>query len=129
MPTHAVLAEMARHLTVTEVTGGIAPSPYAGVRKNVLRAVLGYTGSDIALRRGGVVAKGVGLGDSLITTVAAPDEVPLKPLRFSLVDVPDLRAIPAALPDIRSLWIGAAPQPAFLSRGRGTCWPKATMAR
>lgn len=114
--THAVLAEMSRHMTVAKVTGGIAPSPYARVGMNVLSAVLGYAGSSVSLRRDGMAGTGVGLGDSLIATVAVPGEVPLKPLRFSLVDVPDLRAIPAVMPQVRSLWMGAAPQPAFLHR-------------
>jgi hypothetical protein len=114
--THAVLAELARDMTIRKVTGGIAPSPYAGVGMNVLRAVLGYAGSDVALQKNGQPAYGIGLGDSRIETVAVPGEIPLHPLRFSLVDVPDLRAIPAAMPQIETLWMGAAPQPAFLHR-------------
>lgn len=114
--THAVLSEMAKGMTIRKVTGGIAPSPYAGVGMNVLRAVLGYAGSDVALHRNGQPAYGIGLGDSLIATIGVPGEIPLKPLRFSLVDVPDLRAIPAAMPQIETLWMGAAPQPAVLHR-------------
>jgi hypothetical protein len=114
--THAVLGEMAKDMTIRKVTGGIAPSPYAGVGMNVLRAVLGYAGSDVALHRNGKPAYGIGLGDSLIATICVPGEIPLKPLRFSLVDVPDLRAIPAAMPQIETLWMGAAPQPALLHR-------------
>lgn len=114
--THAVLVEMGKRAQVTEVTGGIAPSPYAGVGMNVLRAVLGYAGSPVRLVRQGKPATGVGLGDSLIATVAVPGKVPLLPLRFSLVDVPDLRVLPAANPDLKDLWIGAAPQPRFLHR-------------
>lgn len=114
--THAVLAELARGMTIRKVTGGIAPSPHAGVGMNVLRAVLGYAGSDVALQRNGQPAYGIGLGDSLIATVSVPGEIPLHPLRFSLVDVPDLRALPAAMPGIETLWMGAAPQPALLHR-------------
>lgn len=114
--TDAVLTAMERHLQVTELVGGIAPSPYAGVGKNVLRAVLGYAGAPVRLWRQGKPATGIGLGDSRIATVAVPGKVPLHPLRFSLVDVPDLRVIPAAHPGLQSLWIGAAPQPRFLHR-------------
>jgi Domain of unknown function (DUF4166)/Saccharopine dehydrogenase NADP binding domain len=114
--THAVLVEMHKRLAVTEVTGGIAPSPYAGVGMNVLRAVLGYAGSPVRLLRGGRPATGIGLGDSVIATVAVPGKVPLWPLRFSLVDVPDLRVLPAAHPGLQALWMGAAPQPQFLHR-------------
>lgn len=114
--THAVLAEMAQGMTPRRVTAGIAPSPYAGVGMNVLRAVLGYAGSEVALIRDGRAAHGIGLADNLIATVAVPGEVPLQPLRFSLVEVPDLLAIPAAMPGIETLWVGAAPQPALLHR-------------
>ncbi|MBL9046799.1 MAG: DUF4166 domain-containing protein [Tabrizicola sp.] len=114
--THAVLTEMETRLEVTELTGGIAPSPYAGVGMNVLRAVLGYAGSPVRLWRQGKPATGIGLGDSLIATVAVPGKVPLQPLRFSLVDVPDLRVLPAAHPALQTLWMGAAPQPRFLHR-------------
>lgn len=114
--TDAVLTAMERHLQVTELVGGIAPSPYAGVGKNVLRAVLGYAGAPVRLWRQGKPATGIGLGDSRIATVAVPGKIPLRPLRFSLVDVPDLRVIPAAHPGLQSLWIGAAPQPRFLHR-------------
>lgn len=114
--TDAVLTAMEQHLQVTELVGGIAPSPYAGVGKNVLRAVLGYAGAPVRLWRQGKPATGIGLGDSRIATVAVPGKVPLHPLRFSLVDVPDLRVIPAAHPGLQSLWIGAAPQPRVLHR-------------
>lgn len=114
--THAVLAEMSRRIKVASLTGGIAPSPYAGVGLNVLRAVLGYAGSPVRLWRDGVPATAVGLGDSLVATVAVPGKVPLRPLRFSLVDVPDLRVLPPAHPDLQSLWMGAAPQPGILHR-------------
>jgi hypothetical protein len=114
--THAVLAEMRQRLEVTEVTGGIAPSPYAGVGMNVLRAVLGYAGSPVRLWRRGKPATGVGLGDSIIATVSVPGKLPLQPLRFSLVDVPDLWLLPKAHPGLETLWIGAAPQPRFLHR-------------
>lgn len=114
--THAVLTEMETRLTVTELTGGIAPSPYAGVGLNVLRAVLSYAGAPVRLWRQGKPSAGIGLGDSLIATVAVPGKVPLQPLRFSLVDVPDLRILPPAHPGLQSLWLGAAPQPRFLHR-------------
>jgi hypothetical protein len=114
--THAVLAVMDRQMQVTSVIGGIAPSPHAGVGLNVLRAVLGYAGSPVRLWRNGLPATGIGLGDSIVATIAAPGKVPLRPLRFSLVDVPDLRVLPPAHPGLQSLWMGAAPQPRLLHR-------------
>lgn len=113
--THAVLTEMRKRMRVARVTGGIAPSPYAGVGMNVLRAVLGYAGAPVRLWRDGKPATGVGLGDSLVATVAVPGHLPLRPLRFSLVDVPDLRLLPPAH-GLQGLWMGAAPQPRFLHR-------------
>jgi hypothetical protein len=114
--TDAVLTEMETRMQVASLTGGIAPSPYAGVGMNVLRAVLSYAGSPVRLWRDGKPGTGIGLGDSLIATVAVPGKVPLHPLRFSLVDVPDLRILPSAHPGVRNLWMGAAPQPRFLHR-------------
>ena len=117
--THAVLAHMAQDMRLGDVTIGIAPSPRAGVGTNVLRAVLGYAGADVVLRRNGISTTGIGLVDSRRATIAVPGHVPLHPLRFSLVDVPDLHLLPRALPGIDSLWVGAAMQPAILHRGLG----------
>ncbi|MDN5786845.1 saccharopine dehydrogenase NADP-binding domain-containing protein, partial [Pseudorhodobacter sp.] len=114
--TAAVLAEMAKTMDIQQVRGGIAPSPYAGIGMNVMRAVLGYAGQDVALRRNGAAATGIGLGESLRYTVAVPGRIPLRNLRFSLVDVPDLRLIPAQMPGIGSLWMGAGPVPELLHR-------------
>ncbi len=114
--TAAVLREMSRTMEIDTVTGGIAPSPHAGVGLNVLRAVLGYAGSAVPLIRDGRPATGHGLAETRRMTVAPPGALPLHNTLFSLVDVPDLRAIPAAMPDIRSLWIGAGPLPEPLHR-------------
>ncbi len=114
--THAILTEMSARIDLQEAVCGIAPSPHAGVGQNVLRAVLGYAGSPVPLWRHGRPATGIGLGDSLVATVAVPGQVPLAALRFSLVDVPDLRVLPPAFPGLQALWVGAAPQPAGLHR-------------
>ena len=114
--TAAVLAEMAKTMTIRHVRGGIAPSPYAGVGMNVMRAVLGYAGGPVRLYRDGQVATGIGLGESLRYTVAVPGVLPLRNIRFSLVDVPDLRLIPAQMPEVQSLWMGAGPVPEVLHR-------------
>ncbi len=114
--TAAVLREMAKTMEITTVTGGIAPSPYAGVGMNVLRAVLGYAGAPVQLVRNGQPATGRGLAETTRYTVAPPGALPLRNTLFSLVDVPDLRAIPAAMPDLQSLWMGAGPVPEPLHR-------------
>jgi hypothetical protein len=114
--TAAVLREIGRTMTIRRVTAGIAPSPYAGVGLNVLRAVLGYAGAPVAVWRGGRKVEAVGLGESLRRTVAPPGALPLTNLRYSLVEVPDLLLIPATLPGIEEVWVGAAPQPEILQR-------------
>ncbi|MEO8242077.1 MAG: DUF4166 domain-containing protein [bacterium] len=114
--TAAVLSEMARTMTITGVSGGIAPSPYAGIGMNVLRAVLGYAGAPVALVRHGRPATGRGLAETMRYTVAPPGALPLRNTLFSLVDVPDLREVPAAMPGIQTLWMGAGPVPEPLHR-------------
>lgn len=114
--TGAVLAEMSKTMKIRHVRGGIAPSPYAGVGMNVMRAVLGYAGAPVHLRRNGGAAQGIGLGESQYYTVAVPGHLPLQNLRFSLVDVPDLQVIPVQMPGLQSLWMGAGPGPELLHR-------------
>ncbi|MCB2136615.1 MAG: DUF4166 domain-containing protein [Rhodobacteraceae bacterium] len=112
----AVLRDMAQHMTIHKVTAGIAPSPHAGVGMNVMRAVLSYAGSPVRLWRNGTETTATGLADNLRYTVAPPGELPLASTRFSLVDVPDLRLIPAAMPGITDIWVGAGPVPEYLHR-------------
>jgi hypothetical protein len=42
--------------------------------------------------------------------------LPLRNKLFSLVDVPDLRALPDLWPEVDSVWVGAAPEPEMLHR-------------
>ena len=49
-------------------------------------------------------------------TIAPPGRLPLDPIRFSLVDVPDLVALPALWPSLKSVWMGAGPVPEILHR-------------
>ena len=114
--TAAVLSEMARTMTVTEATGGIAPSPHATVGPNVLRAILSYAGAPVPVIRRGQPALATGLCETRRFTIAPPGALPLHNTLFSLVDVPDLRAIPATMPTIQTLWIGAGPRPEVLHR-------------
>ena len=114
--TSAVLRDLPKTMTIRRVSAGIAPSPHAGVGMNVLRAVLSYAGSPVRLRRNGKDAAGIGLGESRRYTIAPPGELPLANTRFSLVDVPDLRLIPGAMPDIADIWIGAGPVSESLHR-------------
>lgn len=114
--TAAVLRQMARHMDIVSVEGGIAPSPYAGIGLNVMRAVVGYAGSPVKLRRNGRDGHGIGLAESRRFTIAVPGRVPLRNLHFSLVDVPDLQELPPEHPTMTDIWMGAGPVPEILHR-------------
>ena len=104
--TSAVVRELRQRLTVRTL----------GVGKNVMRAVLAYSGSPVELMRDGQPAHGVGLVETRRFTVAPPGHLPLNNLRFSLVDVPDLTLLPREFPEIADIWIGAGPVPEILHR-------------
>lgn len=114
--TAAVLREMAKTMHITSVRGGIAPSPYAGIGLNVMRAVVGYAGAPVKLTRGGMQTAVPGLTESLRYTVAVPGHMPLNNIHFSLVDVPDLQVIPPEHPGLQDIWMGAGPVPEILHR-------------
>lgn len=114
--TAAVLREMAHSMDIVRVESGIAPSPYAGIGLNVMRAVVGYAGAPVRLHRDGVPAFGLGLAESRRFTVAVPGRLPLRNLHFSLVDVPDLQVLPPEHPTLTDIWIGAGPVPEVLHR-------------
>ena len=110
----AVLREIAKQMDIVSVTGGIAPSPYAGIGLNVMKAVVGYAGGDVKLHRGGRPAIAKGLAESRYYTIAPPGRLPLRNTRFSLVDVPDLQIIPVEYPKLQDIWMGAGPVPESL---------------
>jgi len=113
-------SDMAR---VDTITGGIAPSPYAGVGENVIRAIAGYAGQPVELLRNGGKAQGHPLTEQMRYTIAPPGRVPLNDTLFSLVDVPDLRALAELWPQARSIWMGAGPVPEVLHRALiGLAW-------
>jgi len=51
--TAAVLRKLGKDITIESVNGGIAPSPYAGIGLNVMKAVVGYAGGPVKLTRHG----------------------------------------------------------------------------
>ncbi len=112
--TAAVVRKLAAHMASVEaVTGGIAPSPYAGVGLNVVRAIASYAGKPIAMPDGKVH---YALVETCRYTIAPPGGLPLRPTRFSLVDVPDLRVLPELWPSLKSVWMGVGPVPEILHR-------------
>jgi Domain of unknown function (DUF4166)/Saccharopine dehydrogenase NADP binding domain len=115
--TAAAVRQLAQGLERVEtITAGIAPSPYAGVGPNVIRAICGYAGKPVALVRDGRPAFGYALMESRRYTIAPPSRLPLRNIRFSLVDTPDLQLLPALWPDLRAVWIGVGPVPAVMHR-------------
>lgn len=122
--TVAVCRKLAVGLDEIEaINGGIAPSPFAAVGLNVIRAISGYAGKPVALRRDGQQAVGYGLTETMRFTIAPPGYLPLKSTLFSLVDVPDLKVLPKLWPGVGSVWMGAGPVPAILHRGLiGLAW-------
>lgn len=114
--TAAVLREMASTMDIVSVEGGIAPSPFAGIGLNVMRAVIGYAGAPVRLHRNGVATEAVGLAESMRFTIAVPGRMPLRNIHFSLVDVPDLQVIPPEHDSLQDIWMGAGPVPEFLHR-------------
>jgi Domain of unknown function (DUF4166)/Saccharopine dehydrogenase NADP binding domain len=114
--TAAVLRVMAKTMDIVSVEGGIAPSPYAGIGLNVMRAVVGYAGAPVKLQRDGVPTHAVGLAESMRFTIAVPGKLPLRSIHFSLVDVPDLQVIPPEHATLRNIWMGAGPVPEVLHR-------------
>ncbi|MDB5522854.1 MAG: saccharopine dehydrogenase [Rhizobium sp.] len=113
----AAIRELARDMAyVEDIEGGIAPSPFAGVGVNVIRAIASYAGQPITLMRDGRKALAYGLTESRRVTVCPPGHLPLKSRRFSLVDVPDLQLVPETRPGLKSIWFGAAPVPVLYLR-------------
>ena len=114
--TAAVVRRLARAMTrVDAVSAGIAPSPFAGLGLNVIRAIASYCGKPIELLRDGRKTMGFGLTESRRCTIAPPGRLPLGSRRFSLVDAPDLRVLPALWP-WRAVWMGAGTVPEIMHR-------------
>lgn len=120
--TAAVVRKLAAPLTrIDEIAGGIAPSPFAGVGANVIRAIASYAGQPVAYL--GRTAKIIGRPfiQQRRFTIAPPGRLPLRNTLFSLVDVPDLRALSALWPQAKRVWMGAGPVPEILHRALIFC--------
>ena len=115
--TAAAVGEMTdRWTAVHEISAGIAPSPHADVGVSVLQAITSYAGKPVPLLRNARPATGLGLVEARNVTIAPPGRLPLFSTRFSLVDVPDLTALPKIWPSVRDIWLGAGPRPELLHR-------------
>jgi len=115
--TAAVIRRLSNDMVaVTAIHGGIAPSPYAIVGENVMRAVAGYAGQPIKRKSGGTFCVGYPLTEHVRYTIATPGRVPLRNTLFSLMDVPDLQVLPKLWPDADEVWMGAGPRPEVMHR-------------
>ena len=115
--TAAVVRKLSHDMTrVNTIKGGIAPSPYAGVGLNVIRAIASYAGKRISLIRNGKQATGYALTETMRYTICPPGYLPLNNTLFSLVDVPDLKVLPELWHGLDSIWLGAGPVPEILHR-------------
>jgi hypothetical protein len=115
--TAAIVRYLAKGLIkIHSIKGGIAPSPYANVGLNVIRAIASYSGQQIPLVRHGQSMFGYGLIETMRYTISPPGYLPLNNRRFSLVDVPDHQILRDLWPNIDSIWIGAGPVPEILHR-------------
>lgn len=109
-------AAAARHLAqgmsrIDAIRGGIAPSPYAEVGENVIRAIASYAGKPVSFVRDGAPTTGHPFTEHRPYTVAPPGQLPLDRRLFSLVDVPDLRMLAKLWPQVKNVWMGAAVVP------------------
>ena len=115
--TAAVVRRLSLDLKkIISIHGGIAPSPYAGVGLNVVRAISAYAGKPVKLVRDGQRTSGYALTEGMRYTISPPGRLPLNCTYFSLVDVPDLQVLPELWPDIENVWMGAGPVPEILHR-------------
>lgn len=119
--TPALSGAVARHLasgmaSVESMEGGIAPSPFAGIGRNVIAAIASYAGRPLRITRDGKVVSARGLAETRRMTIAPPGALPLRSRRFALVDVPDLVLMPEAVPGLRSIWFGAGTAPQLYLR-------------
>jgi Domain of unknown function (DUF4166)/Saccharopine dehydrogenase NADP binding domain len=115
--TAVVTKHLASNLSsITSITAGIAPSPYAGVGKNVIKAIASYTGQPIQIKSNGEFTYASGLTQSKRFTIASPGKVPLRNIQFSLVDVPDLHLLSEKWPSAANVWMGAGTTPEILHK-------------
>jgi saccharopine dehydrogenase-like NADP-dependent oxidoreductase len=115
--TAVVTKHLAGNLnSVNSITAGIAPSPYAGVGENVIKAIASYAGQPVRVKNNGEISYASGLTQSKRFTVASPGKIPLRNIQFSLVDVPDLHLLAEKWPSAANVWMGAGTTPEILHK-------------
>ena len=115
--TTAVARELSRDLArVESITGGIAPSPFAGLGRSVVEAIADYAGKPIQVIRDGQLKADHTITSTREFTIAPPGDVPLPPMTFSLIDVPELRLLSNLDKPPRNTWLGVSTTPAIYHR-------------
>lgn len=115
--TTAVVRSLSGDMThLDSVSAGIAPSPHTILGKSVIKAIASYAGKPIHILEHGKNTTKFALTESRTVTIAPPGHIPLSPLKFSLVDVPDLKLLPRLWTGLKSVWMGAGPSPVLLHR-------------
>ncbi len=115
--TAAVVRKLSQDFTcVDAIRGGIAPSPFAVVGLNVIKAITSYAGKPVQLVRNSQHTYAYGLLEHCRYTIAPRGCKPLQDVYFSLVDVPDLKVLPQLWPRVQSVWMGAGPVPEILHK-------------
>ncbi len=114
--TSAVVTEVARDFEPETIRAGISPAPHAVPGLSVMRSILSYAGDEVLRWQDGRLAKTRAFVDSYYYRIAPPGYRPLKRLRYSLVDVPDLRLLQHRFTGLADVWFGAGPTPAIYHR-------------
>ena len=102
--------------SVERIESGLAPSPRAGLGRNVIEAIMSYAGKPVPIIRKGRAETAPALIDSRRFVVAPPGTEPLPPMRFSLVELPDQTLFPSVWPSLKELWPGVGTRPQFMLR-------------
>ncbi len=114
--TGAVINEIAKEMTITDIEMGVAPSPFAGMGLSVIKTIFSYAGAPIKLVRHGKFIYANALTEHRSATIAPPNSMPLHARRFALVDAPDLQIFKSSYPNFQNIWMGAGTQPEFMLR-------------
>lgn len=107
---------VARHLSsdfirVDSVAGGVSPSPYAGLGKSVARAVAQYAGKPVTVWRDGELVSDIAFTSTSRFTITPPGYLPMPPMTFGLIDVPDLQLLADIDKTVGNTWFGVAATP------------------
>ncbi len=117
----ALSSAVVRNLTdgwqsVERIESGLAPSPRAGLGRNVIEAIMSYAGKPVPVIREGRAENAPALIDSRVFVIAPPGVEPLPRMRFSLVSLPDQLLFPARWSMLQDLWSGVGTRPQIMLR-------------